>query len=104
MSNPQPIDLMVWIGPGRDHSPILEHTRVTTPGGDITLRASLANYMMPADVPKQPGLHLVKAMAHVHLRPGFGYECRLLFEYSTKIAGNLAGILMEAQARGAVDA
>jgi len=93
MSNPQPINLVVWIGPGRDRSPVLQHTKIETPGGDITLRANLAAYMMPADVPKMPGLHLVKADAHVFNRPGFGYDCRLIFRKAAQVAGDLVELL-----------
>ena len=104
MSITQPIDLVVWVGPGREFCPILEHTRIKTPGGDIMLRTNLSAYMMPADVPKQPGLHLVKGMAHVHQRPGYGYECRLIFEYSVKIVGGLAEIAEEGESKGVFDA
>lgn len=104
MSKPQLINLVVWVGPGREFCPILEHTRIASPGGDMTLRGNLSMFVMPADVPKESGLHLVKMMAHVYQKPGFGYECRLMFEYSTKIAGDLAEILAEAEAKGLVDA
>lgn len=92
MKTPQPIDLVVWVGPGRDHSPILEHTRITTPGGDITIRTNLFNYMTPADVPKTPGLHLVKADAYIYNRPGYGYDCRLIFRKAKQVAGDLADL------------
>ncbi|MEW4566103.1 hypothetical protein AB1K70_26535 [Bremerella sp. JC770] len=97
MSNTQPINLVVWIGPGRDRSPILQHTEIKTPSGDITLRANLGMYMMPADVPKTPGLHLVKADAHVFIKPGYGHGCSLIFRKARQIAGDLAELVMGAE-------
>jgi len=97
MNNPQPIDLVVWIGHGRDQSPVLQHTKIKTPDGDITLRTNLVVYMAPADVPKTPGLHLVKADAHIFHRPGFGHDCRLIFRKARQIAGDLAELVMGAE-------
>lgn len=96
MNNPQPIDLVVWIGAGRDRSPVLQHTKIETPGGDITIRTNLSVFMAAADVPKTPGLHLVKADAHVYNRPGYGYDCRLIFRKATQVAGDLADLMMGA--------
>ncbi len=93
MSITQPIDLVVWVGPGRDHSPILQHTKIETPGGEITLRANLVLYMAPADVPKEPGLYLVKADAQVVKRPGYGTDCRLIFRKAKQVAGDLAELV-----------
>lgn len=103
MKTPQPIDLMVWVGPGRQFCPILEHSPIETPSGDVTLHGNLSLFISPADVPKSPGLYLVKAMAHVYQKPGYGYQCRLIFEYSLSITGDLARVLAEAQNNGAVD-
>ena len=94
MSSPQLIDLVTWIGPGREQSPILEHSPIQfDDGAHCLLRGNLTVYIAPPSLPKTPGLHLIKAEAHTFQRPGFGYECRLVFLGAKQLTGDLAELL-----------
>ncbi|MEW4454560.1 hypothetical protein AB1L30_17940 [Bremerella sp. JC817] len=95
------ITLAVWVGIERDQAPILEHQRIETPGGDSRLAGSLGLHMNMADVPREPGLYVIKASACVHQVPGHGWACRLIFEDAQRVTEGLTSLVKRWEAEAA---